>query len=161
MGDLVPRRAREDWERERIRLRMLRTRTRRVIDGRHAGGRVAYGYRLSIGAVPGLLEIEPVEAEVVRRIFSERARGRSYRQIAEALNVAGVTSPTARVWGESSIRMIATNPIYAGVQRRRTGDGHYIQGTCPPIISTNELIAAMQPNPPVRPGRRRLVSDSM
>ncbi len=160
MMERLPRRHREQWELELIRQRMLKTRTRRVIDGRHAGGRVAYGYRLALEPIEGLLVINVAEAAVVRKIFMLRAQGQSYRQIADTLNKDGVASPSSKAWGESSVRIIATNPIYAGIQRRRTADGHYVQGVCPSIISTAELLAAMLPTPPVRPGRRRQIVET-
>ena len=80
MIERLPKRRREQWELELIRQRMLKTRTQRVVDGRHAGGRVAYGYRLALEPVEGLLVVESTEAAVVRKIFTLRAQGQSYRQ---------------------------------------------------------------------------------
>ena len=58
-----------------------------VRDGRHAGGR-AYGYR-PVPGKPGELEIVEHEAEIIRRIFSEYASGRTPR----GLRLAGALSP--------------------------------------------------------------------
>lgn len=90
-----------------------------VSDGRIAGGR-AYGYRPVVGR-PGIPEIYEPEAEIVRRIMSEYAGGRSPRDIAGALNDDCIPSPRGTTWNASTLNGnegrgygILTNPIYAG-----------------------------------------------
>ena len=139
----MPRR-REPWEREQIRAKMLRTRTVRVREGRHAGGRVPYGYQLFDQAGDARLVINDEQAAVVRRIFAARIAGMSYRSIANALNADGILSPTHALWGESSVRMLANNAVYSGVQRRRDARGAIVQGVCPAIITVEEFAAAMR-----------------
>jgi site-specific DNA recombinase len=51
-----------------------------IRDGRHAGG-LPYGYRVVAGK-PGELEIEPAQAEAIRRIFDEYLAGNNPREIA-------------------------------------------------------------------------------
>lgn len=89
-------------------------------DGRHPGGK-AYGYKPVLGK-PGVLEIDPAEAAIVRRIFSEYAAGRTPREIAYKLNAEGVLPPRGGVWNASTINGsakretgILRNEIYAGV----------------------------------------------
>lgn len=63
-------------------------------------GRVTYGYRL---AQPGVWEIDPVKAEIVRRIFEEYAAGKGPRHIAEDLNREGVPGPSGGRWDHGNL----------------------------------------------------------
>ncbi len=90
-----------------------------VRDGRHAGGR-AYGYRPVPGR-PGVLAIEPAEADVVRRIFAAYGEGLTPRAIAGWLNTEGVPPPRGERWNASTLNGskargsgILDNPLYAG-----------------------------------------------
>lgn len=98
-----------------------------VGQGRSPAG-LAYGYRLAnrIEAggriVRGLREIDPDQAEIVRRIFEEYAAGRSARMIAERLNQEGVPGPRGGTWRLSTIagdrkrqNGMLQNRLYAGV----------------------------------------------
>lgn len=64
----------------------------RAIAGKPAGGR-AYGYVAAAQSESGDVEIDPVQAEVVLRIFMMYADGQSPRAIAETLNAENVPSP--------------------------------------------------------------------
>jgi len=96
--------------------------------GKNTGGR-AYGYR-SV-ALPerngksdgSVMQIEPDEADIVRRIFTEYAAGKSPRQIAADLNAAAVPAPRGRGAGSGHWK---ANTIY----------GHRALGTG---ILNNEL----------------------
>ncbi|WP_291979651.1 recombinase family protein [Chelatococcus sp.] len=90
-----------------------------VREGRHAGGK-AYGYR-PVAGKPGEMEIVPDEADVVRRIFTEYAGGRTPRDIAAGLNRDRIAPPRGQVWNASTINGnmargygIILNDIYAG-----------------------------------------------
>jgi len=96
-------------------LKDLSDKTRRGMEGRlRAGrgiGRVPYGYRRVTGVLRpdgeverGLREIVPEEAEVVRRIFSEFATGRSPMAIARRLNQDAVAGPQSNGWNQFAIR---------------------------------------------------------
>jgi site-specific DNA recombinase len=88
--------------------------TDRVRQGFSAGGR-CYGYRVvrgPDGGGTGLLEIDPAEADVVRRIFADYAAGRSPRLIAHTLNAEGVPGPRGGTWTPSAVS-----------GDRRAGDG--------------------------------------
>jgi site-specific DNA recombinase len=96
-------------------LRDLAQKTRRgqagvVRDGRHNGGR-SYGYRAVPGQA-GRLEIEEAEASIVRSIFDSYLASRSPRDIACALNRAGIPGPRGGPWNASTI---------AGSKRRANG----------------------------------------
>ena len=111
--------------------------------GRHAGGSAPYGYRkvLRYGPdglpIPGLMEIDPDTAAVVRQVFSDYVAGVSPRAIAGRLNAAGVPGPRGGEWNASTINGNAKrgngllhNALYAGemvwgrnvwVKDRKTG----------------------------------------
>lgn len=109
----------------------LRTKTFRgvkaaVLAGRLGGGK-AYGYRKVAKTdadgrvVNGVFEIDPEQAEVVRRIHRDFAAGRSSIQIATALNAERIPGPRGGEWNASTIRGdpsklvgILNNPLYRG-----------------------------------------------
>ena len=105
-------------------LKDLADKTRRglagkVASGQSAGGK-AYGYR-PVKGEPGQLEIVDEEAEIVRRIFDEYAKGTGARQIAIRLNRDGIPSPRGGVWATNTLlgdktRMsgILRVPLYRG-----------------------------------------------
>ncbi len=97
-----------------------------VEQGRAPAG-IAYGYRRvsrfddAGNAIRGLREIDPDQAEIVRRIFREAAEGSSAQRTAERLNAEGVPPPRGKHWRETTIRGdwkrqngILANRLYAG-----------------------------------------------
>ncbi len=103
-------------------LKDLAQKTRRGLRGRveagFSGGGNSYGYRvvrrfLADGtAVTGEREIEPGEAEIVRRIFAEYAAGHPPRKIVAALNAEGIPGPRGGAWNASTVN---------GSRQRRNG----------------------------------------
>ena len=98
----------------------------RVREGRSAGG-LSYGYKVAnrIGEngefVRGLREIDPEQAEVVRRVFRMYAEGQSTRTIAAALNADGIPSPRGKLWTSVTINGhrqrrhgLLNNEVYRG-----------------------------------------------
>lgn len=82
-----------------------------------------YGQPVKIGSK---LEIDPVQAEVVRDIYQRFADGKSHRAIAAELNSQQIPSPgstwkrtTRRCsgWMGSSVRTITKTPVYGGLVR--------------------------------------------
>ena len=91
-----------------------------VAKGLSAGGR-AYGYRPVPGKTGELVIVEE-EAEVVRRIFTDMAAGKSARAISQALNAEGVPAPRGLRWQTTGIlgwaergTGLIRNQIYRGV----------------------------------------------
>lgn len=88
---------------------------------RSAGGK-AYGYT-PVPGKPGELQIEPFEADVIRRIYRDYAAGESPRAIAGALNAESVPPPRdGAAWNASTLNGsadrgygILRNSLYAGV----------------------------------------------
>jgi site-specific DNA recombinase len=108
-------------------LKDLADKTRRGLRGRiergRSGGGLCYGYRVSqsAGEERGKRQIEDAEAEVVRRIFTAFASGKSARKIAAELNRDGIPGPGGRPWGDTTIRGhavrgtgILRNELYVG-----------------------------------------------
>lgn len=113
-------------------LKDLADKTRRGLEGRvregKSGGGLCYGYRVVRGEMDhrgeperGLREIDPVQAEVVRRIFERFAAGDSPITIAKALNADGIPGPRGGEWSDGALRGhaaagtgILRNPLYAG-----------------------------------------------
>ncbi|WP_145111512.1 recombinase family protein [Cereibacter sediminicola] len=115
-----------------MQLRDIALKTRRGQRGRVRQGKVAggnsYGYDVVAGPADGKgrteggeRAINPAEAEVVRRIYEDYARGLSPRRIAEALNIEGIPGPRGGAWGASTLHGnrergtgILNNELYAG-----------------------------------------------
>jgi DNA invertase Pin-like site-specific DNA recombinase len=112
-------------------LKDLAEKTRRGLRGRieagKSGGGNAYGYEVvhALGAdgqlVRGDRKIDSEQATVICRIFKNYAEGLSPRAIALSLNHEGVTGPTGKAWGPSTINGnrqrgtgILNNEMYIG-----------------------------------------------
>ena len=100
----------------------------RALDGKSAGG-LTFGYRAvrafaaNGDRIRGDRVIEPGEARVVQRIFSDYAKGLSPNKIAEALNREGIPGPQGGHWGTSTIHGnrergtgVINNELYIGRQ---------------------------------------------
>ena len=129
-------------ERNRIKVRVRSAMaSQAATEGRFLGGRPPYGYLLGdAGPHPNpakaangqrlrQLEIDPLAAPVVQRIFAEYLEGRGLMAIAEGLTAEGIPSPsghdparnrhrqaTRGAWSKSAIRAILRNPRYTGRQ---------------------------------------------
>ena len=112
-------------------LKDLADKTRRGLRGRveagRSGGGLTYGYDVvktldEIGeAKRGEREVNPEQARIVERIFREYAAGQSPKAIAVRLNKEGVTGPSGKGWGPSTIHGnrqrgtgILNNELYIG-----------------------------------------------
>ena len=72
------------------------------------GTMLGYRYR------NGRLEIEPVEAEIVKRIFEDYLYGLGMTAIAKRLNTDGIPTRYGNTWGKSSIKAVLQNYAYTG-----------------------------------------------
>ena len=85
----------------------LRDKTRRGLTGKAlkgaaAGGRV-YGYTTVQDGDDRRYQVDPAQAAVVRRIFTEFSEGLSTRTIAAQLNQEGIPSPRTTTWSFSAM----------------------------------------------------------
>ena len=100
----------------------------RALKGKSAGG-ITYGYKAVIRhdshgeLIRGDRAIDPVQAAVVRRFFTDYAKGISPRKIAEQLNIETLPGPQGGAWGTSTIHGnrergtgILNNELYIGRQ---------------------------------------------
>lgn len=118
-----------DYESEIVGERVSAVVESRAKAGRHLGAEV-YGYRKA----GGKLEPIPHEAEVVRRIFKERAAGRSFVKIVRDLEDDKIKPKRAKCWYQGSISRMVRNPVYAG--RVRLEDQEY-EGAHEALVSSD------------------------
>ena len=115
-------------------LKDLKDKTRRGMTARIEAGYAihppAYGYRVKREydpkglPIPGLREIDPEQADVVRWIYEQYLSGQSCPKIAGELNERGIPSPLGGLWQRYTLRSsgegrvhhgILSNEIYRGV----------------------------------------------
>lgn len=85
--------------------------------GFHAGGNAPYGYvtvRREEPVPHVTFEVDPEQAEIVRRIFQEHIDGLALRKIAVKLNDDGEVAPGGSTWDTSAVRYILRNEVYRG-----------------------------------------------
>lgn len=108
--------------------------------GKYVGCYAPIGYRKS-PADKHILEIDPVTAPVVLRIFDMRLQGDSFRKIARTLNDEGVPSPRGfyymtegrpnlrgetPYWNDVTVKTILRNEVYLGhMVQNKTGTVSY------------------------------------
>lgn len=94
-------------------VRVRRTFRQKVESG-HIPGPPAYGYR-TVSA--GRKEIDPEQAKVMQRLFTEYATGKGPRAITADLNAEGIVGPGGRPWRAHYLTMplgIFFNRLYVG-----------------------------------------------
>ncbi len=102
---------------------------RRSEISRHNGGACPYGYRVNSDNEYALI---PEEAQVVRRIYKQRARGHSLRQIVRDLSHQKVPTKRGGKWQPNTIKNILENPFYMGIYQTHYAD---FENNHPAIIS--------------------------
>lgn len=121
-----------------------------VEQGRAPAG-IAYGYRRvskfdSNGdPIRGLREIDPDQAEIVRRIFREAAAGMSAQRIAERLNAEGVAPPRGAHWRETTIR--GDRKRQNGIIHNRLYVGELIVNRTSKVTNPATRRTVIRPNP--------------
>jgi site-specific DNA recombinase len=147
----------------KIREATQRGRRERVASGKPlAGSRPSYGYRW-VDPGKSRLELEPVNASVVRSIFDMALDGRSLRGIAANLYERGIPSPTGSPrWTPAVIRDLLLRPVYSGHavgyatrSERQPGGGYArrvstaeervpLPGVAPAIVTPQEAMTVAQ-----------------
>ena len=122
-----------------------------VKQGRDTGG-IAYGYRQANRidekgqVIRGLREIDPDRAEIVRRIFTEYAAGRSPLAIASGLNADRIPAPRGKVWHASAIAGEKSHG--RGMLRNETYIGVLTYGKSRQVVNPKTRRRLMRPNGP-------------
>ncbi|UOQ49614.1 recombinase family protein [Gracilibacillus caseinilyticus] len=114
---------------------------KRAEEGYYNGGKV-FGYNSTPNKT---LEINEEEAKIIRFIFDRYINERwGYYKIARFLNNQYTESRTSRVWDKQGIRIIVTNPLYAGYirWREKSGDTIMSKGKHNAIISEEQWMKA-------------------
>ena len=152
-----------ELERLKIGERTQRGKRARVAAGKYnVGCRPPYGYQWADPATKERLVPDPVTAPILQRIVTGIARGTSARQMALALMIEGVPTPSglARSGTSPTVRALLKNPVYVGdadayrwrvnkvkgkrVQRLRPEDERIrVAGVASPLV-TPELLHAAQ-----------------
>lgn len=123
------------FEKSRITERMVGGRKQKALKGGYAGGTPPLGYRASRGSKT--LEIDPVKAEVVLRIFElarKKRRGRRLplQTIADQLNQEGLSTAQGKPFQRVQVKRVLDN--------KRFYQGHYsysgieVTGEHPPLL---------------------------
>ena len=114
-------------ERQAIIQRTLAGKREKARRGGFAGGPAPYGYRRDRD---GGLEVDPDEAQTIRRIYTMRQQGMSYRAIADVLNGEGIPTKRGGRWYAGTVRYILDNPKYRGAVEyyfRFDGEAHVLE----------------------------------
>lgn len=120
----------DEWERLSIALKLARGRTMKAKGGDKPAGVCPTGYRYA--GDKKSVEIDPVEAVIVRRIFTEGQRGLSLHKIADTLNAEGYKTRRGKAWCAGSVQVILRNRFYIGELEHQ---GKPIKGNHEPLIS--------------------------
>ena len=105
-----------EWERETIIERTRNGKLQRFKDGCWAGGKVPFAY--AYNKATKKLEIDELNARMVRRIFTEYSEGKTLYGISEGLNKDKVPGrgKNSKGWRETTVRQVLINPMYKGTQ---------------------------------------------
>lgn len=90
--------------------REISYRTRRGLEGRALKGWTTGGRCFGFGTG----SLSRGEPDTVRRIFRERAEGKTFGAIARGLDADGIRAPRGRYWNDNTVKRILKNPRYAG-----------------------------------------------
>ncbi|MBQ2013317.1 MAG: recombinase family protein [Bacteroidaceae bacterium] len=118
------------YERMSISLKLARGRTVKARGGDKPAGVCPTGYRYT--ADKKSVEVDPVEAVIVRRIFTEGQKGLSLNKIAQLLNAEGYKTRRGKAWSAGGVQVILHNRFYVGELEHQ---GKTIKGNHTPLIS--------------------------
>jgi len=105
------------FERKLIGQRIAAAKQSKMAEGKFPSGRPPYGYCWR----EKRLERDPKTAAIVRGLFAEFIRLGSYRGVTGWLNAQNLRGPSSELWSPATVRIITSNPIYAGQMRHKGG----------------------------------------
>ncbi len=139
----------DEQQRKELAHNIKRAQRGRIAEGRSPAG-LAYGYRTANRIdergrfVRGLREIDPDQADIVRRIFTEYAAGQSVRVIAERLNAENLPGPRGGKWKTSTI--IGGKKRGDGMLRNRLYAGELVHNRTSKIVEPVSRNTRIRPN---------------
>jgi site-specific DNA recombinase len=104
-----------EWERETIAERVSVGMHHRMAQGGYVGGRVPAGLRVVGEAGKRMLEADPVHGPAVAQIWHQVAAGKSLREVALALQRAGVPSQGRDGWTITALHKMIQSDRYVGL----------------------------------------------
>ena len=116
-----------EFERDSLVDRIVQGNSEKAARGSWVGGKPPYGYR--VGPDKATLIQEPVEALVVKRIFSDYLVSRSGAMaITLEMNSEGLRTASGRDWTFKAVLDILRRPTYAGyiVHHDKVYEGHFV-----------------------------------
>lgn len=121
-----------EMERENINKRTSGGRAIKARQGGYSGGRPPYGYIVANHA----LQIEPTEAEVVRKVFElKEGQGYTFQEVCDYLNDHGYTTKSGTKFAISTIQVILGNrKLYEG-KYKYGKNSEWVQGVHEPILT--------------------------
>ena len=123
-----------ELERERIKERMSDGQRGRIKEGLFKGGHaVSFGY--DYDPEQGILVPNEYEAMIVKEIFEMIINRTPFRTISNILNEKGYLTKNKCKWLGQTIRQMATNQTYIGMQQYR---GEYVPAKHEPLISLED-----------------------
>ena len=97
------------YDRARIRGRLMAGKAQKVSEGGYGGGRPAYGTMASNRQ----LVANPDEEVIVERVVTMRQQGSSYREIAKSLVDVGLATRSGGAWNPNQVRRIVLRAVVA------------------------------------------------
>jgi site-specific DNA recombinase len=130
---------------------------KRFAEGELVNLRFIYGYCIKDGKI----EVDPVQAEIVRMIFDSYTSGTGCPTIAKNLRKMGVVRPRGGIWNSKRVADIIKNEKYAGnalLQKKYVEDHltktvvrnkgelpkYYVENTHPPIVAETTFRKAQE-----------------
>lgn len=107
-----------------------------VRKGKHVGGKVLYGYKIT---TEKYYEIDERFAPIIRKIFNDYVSGVRAVDIAKNLNEAGIKTKVGDNWDRSKVGQLLRNKKYAGIYENY---GVQSDEPIPPIIDLETFEAA-------------------
>ena len=118
------------YERMSISMKLARGRTVKAKGGDKPAGVCPIGYRYS--ADKKSVEVDPEEAVIVKRVFTEGQRGLSLHKIAGILTAEGYKTRRGKEFCAGSVQVIMRNRFYLGELEHQ---GKTIPGNHEPLVS--------------------------
>lgn len=120
----------DEFERMNICIKLAKGRLTKATQGWKPCANPVYGYRHT--ADGKTIELDKIEAPIVKRIFSDAQKGLSLQSIADKLNAEGIRTRRGNAWGKMSLFVILHNRFYLGELKY---GGKVYKGNHTPLIS--------------------------